>query len=925
MNHVQDLIDLGLLLPTNQAINTPQRIVVDGVIFFDKSYIFALGSEIVLKTACRLIVNNGTLTILGTHIHGCQNLWDYISVKNATLVIHDSNIEQGIDAILLEDQSRIEAVNNIFSANSLSIKAGNLNTASPSTIAPFGRGIVENHFIGDGSYQNLVGQQVFPTVRAIVADNVFHFRVGVEQFGNSIPIIEDNHFINFNQSSNPLPIITANNSSLTVENSFFVNCNWIGIYGSDYDATPSRLTFRGHGNDFVNVKYPILTLGINTTIVGAGFEGGERQIDLRPINKLYQNKFIITDNFFNAFTQAGIHAIDVFPNAESYFKRNTFSDNSNLPPVDDPNTPEIDPRRGIFLSSITPNQTARVKIDSNVFENHLKTGSSQFNHIDIHLRNVSGLKQVDDKSSYLDNNTMVNWHHSSNDYTYNGIFLENAKYFRLRTNNSTGLTNYSAATPGTKTIGINTEQSGSNYFNCNYFYYLKNGMRFNGQFCDKSEVKNNWFYYHGNDLRLENGTIIGKQKDKRNQWSPQSNSSILEANFNIPASDPGLLVLPIVSQFEVKVLEDINANYWPQLRYPAGNSWFIYKQPLATENPFESICEVQPSGLKGEFSEAEEWTLRGEFPALFGEEGTIWDANFRLYGTLWGNDSLRPVDSDAAIFFEEKSEAALGKLYAIYDGISHLGEGTPSGSAAREANYNRTVELLDFLEATDRQMSITTDDNLLKNIMVIQDSLSELLKIIQLEGGTINEGENTFFENQVDGLIGQLDNIQSVERTEINMKTVLEVFLDMYNQPEVLKLNENHRSILLEIASECAYSGGYAVLLARFALGRSDFDDAVLCGSERPAASNRSRTDNNSFGLFPNPTTDGFTIVRNNPAENETLSILSTTGQELLIINLSDKENSTFVSTIGLLPGIYFVSNYSNGKLRSTHKLTILH
>ncbi|HMX41769.1 MAG TPA: hypothetical protein PKD78_15635, partial [Saprospiraceae bacterium] len=158
---VSTLIQQGRLLPMtgtpSNATNTLQRIIVDRPLIVDVPYEFFTGSELVFDRRSEpnppepLVEVQATLTLRGSHLHGCEEMWDGIFVRDgAALLAYNNCIEDGRRAIRLLDGARYELVQNSFQRNFSAIFGGNPdpNSTTGTNLWEIGQGIIGNNISG---------------------------------------------------------------------------------------------------------------------------------------------------------------------------------------------------------------------------------------------------------------------------------------------------------------------------------------------------------------------------------------------------------------------------------------------------------------------------------------------------------------------------------------------------------------------------------------------------------------------------------------------------------------------------------------------------------------------------------------------------------------------------------------------------------
>jgi len=116
------------------------------------------------------------------------------------------------------------------------------------------------------------------------------------------------------------------------------------------------------------------------------------------------------------------------------------------------------------------------------------------------------------------------------------------------------------------------------------------------------------------------------------------------------------------------------------------------------------------------------------------------------------------------------------------------------------------------------------------------------------------------------------------------------------------------RTYTLEmIASQCRYSGGYGVVLARMIVGNAGYVDSTLCSSSaRSIGDSDGINTATGISVLPNPAQDYFVLRVGSQYEQGRLTMLNAIGQLVRDENLMGVE--THVNTSGLPAGMYTIA-----------------
>jgi len=131
------------------------------------------------------------------------------------------------------------------------------------------------------------------------------------------------------------------------------------------------------------------------------------------------------------------------------------------------------------------------------------------------------------------------------------------------------------------------------------------------------------------------------------------------------------------------------------------------------------------------------------------------------------------------------------------------------------------------------------------------------------------------------------------------------------------------RTYTLEmIASQCRYSGGYGVVLARMIVGNAGYVDSTLCSSSaRSIGDSDGINTATGISVLPNPAQDYFVIRVGTAFTQGRLMLVNALGQIVRDENLMGID--TYVNTSGLPAGVYQIALRLDGKQVVVQKVVI--
>lgn len=925
---VGTLVDQGCLLDFNSdLVNSPQRIIVVGEIHFDQSYTFGTGSEIIFMnlSSSFLATSGAVLSIFGTSIHGCEQNWGEIGASDATLDIRHSEIRDAVAAIRLYNNAHISLYDNDFRGNVFSIFASPLGGTGVVNVTPYAKGILGNRFYGDDPLigGNLNMGQPFGTVNyplcAVLLQNVLDFRMGRSPHPLSGSagrnIIQDYTHWGL-QSYLALPSgIISSNSNMTIRGTTFSNIGVLnypsndilchGIFATSTPGSTSTLDFEGIGQygdpTFEDVYFAFNCTNMNVYVQKANIQGGYKQMFIHD----YSNPclFDIKNNYFHEYLRSSIFASNAFPSLAFRVRgENVFEDDSaeDLPGF---------PRETIgAVSQFTAN--SNLFIDNNQIVNKPKNISQS--HIGLYLGNLT-LGNI--TANEIDNE-------ASNIFT--GIDLTSCDGMNIMANSISGNTSFSTNTLSSSAVRLNA--SGNNLIKCNSTNYTKSGISFDGGgACDGTDIRANSLLTHTTGLHISQGTYIGQQTDKQNQWP--GSASTTEARLDLPLiTDPLYPFYLNNNIFYIDFDENSYPEYWANPRTPSGSVWFRSSQNQ-TEYPTANCYTVYPPDRDPNLTEADRAILANTFPSAE-YEAFAWDASFRLFDRLHRNEDLRPQSSLVEAYYDSCYHTNLGRLYRVYASLQTIGLPEEPERTNLEESYNRIRELMLQIDQVDSLLGETTYPDTVQYYTSQQDSLAQLLISADTTNKSLLQTLQTAKLATVQSLLSELDSISTTSLAESNMHIVLRVLLECISEDNQFQYSTQQQDDLESVAYQCILEGGKAVHLARLALKMQpgDYEESDYCEEEEERGLFTQSIDNNSalFSVSPNPAADAFTIRRNNTDEPATFFLNNLYGRVVKEVDLSNRQNST-IHVLDLAPGVYIGQLITEGKHSSALKIVVHH
>lgn len=486
---------------------------------------------------------------------------------------------------------------------------------------------------------------------------------------------ENNHGIHLNKNLN-----------LTVDNAIFEGGILFGsipatdaIVLTDLENSAISIThssFTGMSEEYITINGNTANINIsNTTIVepvnlslanGIDIEnmnGGSLNIQYNTIrgigtaivvNKQIGNCYI-DHNQINAVSNNGIQVSS--PRSGTFNILNNVLDTVG---------------QGIALENYSNNLPMNVKLNNIKFCrqtgincNLITNGSNtllQYNTIE--LRPVAQSKGIAISSSsqlkVLENNVNIK--------NNNGLSLSNSNNCLLKWNTIIGV----AENNGSEAIGL--DMSLGNNFSCNTTNHTLRGFHSNNT-CGNSFLYANQFRIHNTGLRIESGSLIGKQVHHWNTWLDESNYSNLGAeNLN---SDPIL-----INGSEFTVATALNTAYHPS---NSGNGMFK-TDPIATPWVIKECLQIAPEDPE---RNSNLYIMTSAYSTNTPEEKTNgWESKRYVYRELKAHPEYMQQSGDLASFYTQQANSTLAAFYEV-------------GKALAEDRYTDAAQLNAAISTTE--------------------------------------------------------------------------------------------------------------------------------------------------------------------------------------------------------------------------------
>lgn len=923
------LLPMTGLLPTDPvATNTAQRIEISVPLIVDVPYIFFTGSELVFNSNAsqdngRLEVLS-TLTLRGSHLHGCERMWDGIFVNSgASLLAYNNCIEDGRRAIRLLDGARYELVRNSFQRNYVSIFAGNpdLNSTVATNLFSVGNGIIGNDISGLAPMLETVTGATRPGF-GIQINQVNEMTIGL--IGTNPVTRNDIH--DFGATSTPGVGsssgigISSTNCNLTLNNTRFFNIGEITSIGGGpaIEASSIGMQFALNVNGlgglaaspftFQDCETCIRSKDNILTVKNSRFERATDHI--RMDFPQFPHRFTVTNNYFEQYREFGLLSSAGVYQAGTV-ENNVFEDDSPELPQFNTNT---HPRRSINSAGVIAQPTSNnpfFRVRYNQFFDRQKNfppGSLDWGNIGLSMWNIRDVADVDD-------NDFTQEHISQQVYDYHGIRAYGCRNNQIHYNTSTGVAGNSSLEDPNFPVGmaaIDFYESGNNNVRCNVLSNVRDGLRFNGLACDGSVIHGNSMNGHNQNLRLTAGTIVGPQPKRWNTWP--SNAGLWEANYETAQQ------LWDLSLFRIQFQETPGSIYWPRPRNstPAQDFFLFMSGPTTIED----YCARGGDDEK-ELTTADDLALANQYPAYKGYTATQWEADYWLYDRLHASPQLRTAGNGSDAYYTAQNTTNIGRLHSAIEQYGAIGAIPSSIEASLEANYTQTSAKLAEIAAKHVEMAAAASNHEQGQILQDLQSLGAALQNLITAKANLSATHLSERSNKITALQTHLSSITPGNLPEQNLKSVMAVLTDAVAANAGDAYTTAQTAVLEDIAAQCRYAGGYGVVLARIVLKKNlaKYNNEVMCpqiggaeggGEDRSPASDLSAA---ALTLNPNPVANTLQVSLPSAAFTKgQVRVLDPTGRQVRSLALLPGSSTATIELYGLPNGSYLLEAIVDGQ-----------
>jgi hypothetical protein len=877
-------------LPDNPT--GPINVIIDGVLNVTTTYTFPEGSNICMGPGSWLIVT-GNLSLVGTHVSGCNSMWRGIFKANGGVV----TIKAGNSArSIIEDAEVGVRAFSGGAAELLTVMGTDFNKCAIGMLlynTVFqGAPIADCTFNGSGPFKpTFQGQMIVPNGKSqygIFLDEVSTFTaVGSNAMGA-------NTFIGMGTG------IYAKNSNLNLLNSQFSNIKDTNTYGA---PEGHAVYCEGLGRTFRQGANGCSTLPTNVTISNCtkGMYFGQMHVSARQNTISGVNEGII----LKQCKARGIFICGNTINAKVYGIKLIGNDNAMSILVQD-NAITVD-----HQNTQNPLNAAAILVTEG-------DGTKQLNaviqdNIDIYSNVLDGIK-LDGCNGYkLINNVVNRTSTSSNGIGY-GINILNSDNLLVKCNdvlrnNSTGLDN--------DEVGMSVMATRTATYSCNTISGSGTGLVFDMD-CSSSRniATNTTGYYTG--LIYAPTAITGKQpnpvtgKRHGNKWgniptgvgamgAVHGSGSLgfrRESEYTVQINSSGFYPPPTNLNLDWFTVDATNSDYFNCS--PSSNVCPIFDEEPYPDGDFELLKKV----AKGELS-----------PGVYDEQ-TKWIMEYGLYQKLYDKPSLMTGEPILSAFYSAKSSTPMGYLSPIWAGIRNLFQ-LDNATAAQVAALEQTIEArLTEIAGIDEQLPTAIGTPSYAPLLAQRALASDALNTANSSYQSLMNSINTARNAQADNLLASNEAITTTKVYEQNEKTVNRVYLATIGKG-VYSPNATQQTELAAVANQCPYTGGKAVLRARGLLTmlgvEAYYDDAANCqpvqqfgGNQAPAAISGQQM---VAKVFPNPTKERFNLMLDTPLESDAELVLTNAfGQTVAVYSLDAGLLSYEFGTSNLTEGIYFLS-----------------
>jgi hypothetical protein len=486
---------------------------------------------------------------------------------------------------------------------------------------------------------------------------------------------------------------------------------------------------------------------------------------------------------------------------------------------------------------------------------------------------------------------------------YSGISLNDSPQTNLSCNEVLG--DYPNGATGTTLLpaGIRANASPLVTYDCNDVHSVHLGVQFNMD-CGNTRLRTTDFENHEIGLHYTVDAVTGTQPDPfftgslhGNRWNGSWGGGIVGAKHE--DTDPN-----IIFQSRYVVPSEL-APTGPQNPSPGMMTWFS-EDPLRLEFSCGGCGE---SEFMEEFlSSMDTFVVNGYPTSGKYSASMMWMYERSLYRKLAKHPELLTTEGLFSEFFANHVETSIGKFTALEFEAHQMRVLDGSTEELLKSYRSEISSEMDKIAEIQLQLTSANDSSELIQVLVLTWGMLDSLAV---QNATLNSSVQTARNNLADSLLAFNSSIATSDVWESNEHLVWAVYLSSYAKRALP--NETQIKQLADVASQCPYEGGSAVLRARALLhGITDdeFDNAACetlefwAMPEDAGASTEAETNR----IYPNPTQGEFVVsLADAPDEPLHLNVYSMNGQAVQYEKLTTGTIEHLVSVQNLSQGMYWI------------------
>ena len=888
------LINDGYLLPPAQAASQPQKLLFEGDVFMDEfDYTFASGSELYFATGAELRIASGSyLSVEGTHLQGCEEMWKGIALEqDSELYFVANNIEDAQYAIQALGNCDVSIFGNLFTNNYVGIyKAPSVDffefnqpfpmaanqfsmegvllppypgqLPDPGQIGLAGIELHDTKFFEVGAY-SLLGINEFSQLRnGIIADNA------------TISLINGN-FDDLSGDFNP-----TNLSILPEEG--------VGILATD------RAFIDARDCEFNNMMRAVHTVDNKGLIVKdcvvEQVEDGVITLNSAPIIE-----YDVSDNRIVDFRQFGICLSELIGVAERSITGNIIISDTSVPG-------EYYTMSGIHLAIGANNSAAKIIEGNEITLNDSGFGIAVDNAISLQVLDNEVWHEGTASSNALRPSGGINVRESENAFLKNNT----VEY------NQTGDPNIGIVS------GLNIIQSVDASLCCNTTDGHTYGTRLLGMM-GNAEFRLTTIQDHGYGLRCRNSTAISTQEHAGNRWMGSYASAA--ARHEGSELDIGFSIF----QVEPPQATDI----WPThkgIESPAApGQWFELR--LVGSAPASCAADPKCQGPPSEemaFTPLDSLIRAGGFLGTDFGAALDWRGRQYLYHRMASNSGLHGISAEMDQFFAAESTGLAGRLDSVGRGIQTMSE-IGSGLDATAGEARQLMEELRSLDSLFEAAATAADT------VALQNTRQEMLQDLNGKLDSLDAG----YEQAQQELAAKASQLLSFNSSitpggnsfAANEQTVNNIVLSLSASPGT-PLSHSQKATLSSIAEQCLLGGGKAVIAARALLLRdtslafTQYDDCSPVEERQPEAPAAAPSNSSGLSIVPNPGKENILVSWGaQPADK--LEVYRINGERIAVFQLEEGSVELPISMSAYPNGLYLVRLLLQDGSTITKKLAV--